>query len=118
MEAGFFAAFFAGAFETGAFVPAVFFAGVFAAGFAAAFVTGAFVAVAFVAGLTAAFFAGVFVATGFFAAAFAAAGWDAAMLFVRNEHGSHNPDEAMHPQDLAEAVAVLAHWLDHKQDGN
>ena len=52
------------------------------------------------------------------AAAFAAAGWDAAMLFVRNEHGSHNPDEAMHPQDLAEAVAVLAHWLDHKQDGN
>ena len=52
------------------------------------------------------------------AAAFAAAGWDAAMLFVRNEHGSHNPDEAMHPQDLAEAVAVLAHWLNHKQDGN
>ena len=52
------------------------------------------------------------------AAAFAAAGWEAAMLFVRNEHGSHNPDEAMHPEDLAEAVAVLAHWLDYKQDGN
>lgn len=52
------------------------------------------------------------------AAAFTAAGWDAAMLFVRNEHGSHNPDEAMDLQDLAEAVAVLAHWLEHNQDGN
>ena len=48
------------------------------------------------------------------AAAFAAAGWDASMLFVRNEHGSHNPDEAMDLQDLAEAVAVLAHFLDQK----
>lgn len=48
------------------------------------------------------------------AAAFAAAGWDASMLLVRNEHGSHNPDETMDLQDLAEAVAVLAHFLDHK----
>ena len=48
------------------------------------------------------------------AAAFAAAGWDASMLFVRNEHGSHNPDETMDLQDLAEAVAVLAHFLDQK----
>ena len=52
------------------------------------------------------------------AAAFAAAGWEASMLFVRNDHGSHNPDETMDLQDLAEAVAVLGHWLDHKQDGN
>ena len=52
------------------------------------------------------------------AAAFATAGWDASMLFVRNEHGSHNPDETMDLHDLAEAVAVLAHWLDQKQDGN
>ena len=48
------------------------------------------------------------------AAAFASAGWDASMLFVRNEHGSHNPDETMDLLDLAEAVAVLAHFLDHK----
>ena len=48
------------------------------------------------------------------AAAFAAAGWDASMLFVRNEHGSHNPDETMDLKDLAEAVAVLAHFLDQK----
>lgn len=51
------------------------------------------------------------------AAAFSAAGWDAAMLFVRNQHGSHNPMEAMDPQDLAEAVAVLAQWLKPKQNG-
>ena len=42
------------------------------------------------------------------AAAFAAAGWEASMLFVRNDHSS-NPDETMDLQDLAEAVAVLGH---------
>ncbi|TBW35365.1 hydantoinase/carbamoylase family amidase [Siculibacillus lacustris] len=42
------------------------------------------------------------------AAAFALAGWDAAMIFLRNQNGSHNPDEAMDLGDLAEAVAVLA----------
>ena len=52
------------------------------------------------------------------AAAFATAGWETAMLFVRNEHGSHNPMETMDLQDLAEAVAVLAYWLNQKHDGH
>lgn len=42
------------------------------------------------------------------AAAFAAAGWDAAMLFLCNWNGSHNPDEAMREADLALAVRTLA----------
>ncbi len=42
------------------------------------------------------------------AAAFAAAGWDSTMVFLRNRHGSHNPDEAMDETDLARAVAALA----------
>jgi beta-ureidopropionase / N-carbamoyl-L-amino-acid hydrolase len=41
------------------------------------------------------------------AAAFASAGWDAAMLFLRNWNGSHNPDEAMREADLALAVRTL-----------
>ncbi len=44
------------------------------------------------------------------AAAFAAAGVPIAMLFVRNEHGSHNPREAMELEDLLDACAVLAAW--------
>jgi N-carbamoyl-L-amino-acid hydrolase len=42
------------------------------------------------------------------AAVFAAAGVPAAMLFVRNENGSHNPDEAMDLADFGAATRVLA----------
>lgn len=42
------------------------------------------------------------------AALFAAQGVPAAMLFVRNAHGSHNPDESMRLDDLALATRVLA----------
>lgn len=45
------------------------------------------------------------------AATFAAAGVPTAMLFVRNENGSHNPDERMDIDDFLDACAVLAHWL-------
>lgn len=45
------------------------------------------------------------------AAAFAAAGVPVAMLFVRNEHGSHNPHEAMAIDDFLAACAVLADWV-------
>lgn len=41
------------------------------------------------------------------AAAFAAAGIATAMLFIRNENGSHNPDEAMEMDDFDLAVATL-----------
>ncbi len=41
------------------------------------------------------------------AAAFAAAGWDSTMVFLRNRHGSHNPDEAMDEADLTRAVEAL-----------
>lgn len=44
-------------------------------------------------------------------AAFAAAGVPVAMLFVRNEHGSHNPKEAMEIDDFMDAAAVLALWV-------
>ncbi len=43
-------------------------------------------------------------------AAFAAAGIPAAMLFVRNENGSHNPLEAMRMEDFAAACAVLSRF--------
>jgi N-carbamoyl-L-amino-acid hydrolase len=42
------------------------------------------------------------------AAVFAAAGVPAAMLFVRNQHGSHNPYEAMRMDDFALAARVIA----------
>ncbi|NKJ40426.1 hydantoinase/carbamoylase family amidase [Rhizobium sp. SG570] len=41
------------------------------------------------------------------AAAFAQAGWESVMVFLRNWNGSHNPDEAMSPADLVQAVRVL-----------
>ncbi len=44
-------------------------------------------------------------------AAFAAAGVPVAMLFVRNEHGSHNPKEAMEIDDFMAAATVLAVWV-------
>lgn len=45
------------------------------------------------------------------AAAFAAAGVPMGMIFVRNENGSHNPDERMEIDDFLEACTVLASWL-------
>jgi N-carbamoyl-L-amino-acid hydrolase len=44
------------------------------------------------------------------AAAFAQSGIPAAMLFVRNQNGSHNPHEAMRAEDFADACAVLTRW--------
>jgi N-carbamoyl-L-amino-acid hydrolase len=41
------------------------------------------------------------------AATFAAAGVPTAMLFVRNEHGSHNPHESMDIADLDQAIRLL-----------
>ena len=45
------------------------------------------------------------------AAAFAKAGVPMAMLFVRNENGSHNPAEAMDIDDFLQAVSILTLWL-------
>ncbi|HSI40930.1 MAG TPA: Zn-dependent hydrolase [Xanthobacteraceae bacterium] len=45
------------------------------------------------------------------AAVFAQMGVPTAMVFVRNENGSHNPDEAMRMEDLACARAVLTDLL-------
>ena len=45
------------------------------------------------------------------AAAFAAAGIPAAMLFVRNQNGSHNPHEAMALPDFDLACQVITRWL-------
>ena len=44
-------------------------------------------------------------------AAFAAAGVPMAMLFVRNQNGSHNPREAMEIADFMHACQVLTLWL-------
>jgi N-carbamoyl-L-amino-acid hydrolase len=44
------------------------------------------------------------------AAAFAQAGVPAAMLFVRNQNGSHNPQEAMRMEDFAAGCAVMTRW--------
>ncbi len=44
------------------------------------------------------------------AVAFAQAGVPAGMVFVRNQHGSHNPQEAMRLEDFAAATAVVGHW--------
>ena len=41
------------------------------------------------------------------AAVFAKVGVPSAMIFVRNEHGSHNPDEAMSMDDFAVGVRAL-----------
>ena len=41
------------------------------------------------------------------AAVFANAGIPSAMVFVRNEHGSHNPNESMDIEDFAAGVAVM-----------
>jgi N-carbamoyl-L-amino-acid hydrolase len=44
------------------------------------------------------------------AAAFAEAKIPAGMLFVRNQHGSHNPKEDMRMEDFAQACAVVQRW--------
>ncbi len=44
------------------------------------------------------------------AAAFAQAGVPSAMVFVRNQHGSHNPHEAMRMEDFADATALIMRW--------
>jgi N-carbamoyl-L-amino-acid hydrolase len=44
---------------------------------------------------------------------FAQAGIPAAMVLVRNQNGSHNPDEAMQPEDYAAGARVLAHTALH-----
>ena len=41
------------------------------------------------------------------AAVFAKLGIPTGMIFVRNEHGSHNPDEAMPLDDFAVATRAL-----------
>lgn len=44
------------------------------------------------------------------AAAFAEARVPSSMLFVRNQHGSHNPKEDMRMEDFAQACAVMQRW--------
>ena len=44
------------------------------------------------------------------AVAFAQAGVPAGMVFVRNQHGSHTPAEAMRMEDFAAATAVVGRW--------
>lgn len=52
------------------------------------------------------------------AATFSGLGVPTAMLFLRNDHGSHNPDEAMEMADFAAGLAVLVRaleeWLRHE----
>ena len=45
------------------------------------------------------------------AASFAAAGIPAAMLFIRNQNGSHNPQEDMRIEDFAVAATLLARLI-------
>lgn len=45
------------------------------------------------------------------AAAFAAAGVPTGMIFIRNDHGSHNPKESMELADFMTATRLLAWWL-------
>jgi len=45
------------------------------------------------------------------AAVFANSGIPSAMIFVRNQHGSHNPHEAMDIDDFMAGVAVMRHAL-------
>jgi N-carbamoyl-L-amino-acid hydrolase len=45
------------------------------------------------------------------AAVFAGAGIPSSMIFVRNQNGSHNPDEAMRMEDFNAAVRLIAHGI-------
>ncbi len=42
--------------------------------------------------------------------AFVQAGVPAGMLFVRNQNGSHNPDETLRMEDFAAACAIVQRW--------
>jgi N-carbamoyl-L-amino-acid hydrolase len=42
------------------------------------------------------------------AAVFANQGIPSAMIFVRNQNGSHNPDEAMEIDDFVDGIAVMS----------
>ncbi|MCC6717469.1 MAG: hydantoinase/carbamoylase family amidase [Acetobacteraceae bacterium] len=44
------------------------------------------------------------------AGAFAQAGVPTCMLFVRNQHGSHNPHEAMRIEDFARGCEIITRW--------
>lgn len=44
-------------------------------------------------------------------AAFAQAGIPACLMFVRNQHGSHNPREAMRMEDFDAACDVIGRWV-------
>ena len=44
-------------------------------------------------------------------AAFAQAGIPACLIFVRNQHGSHNPREAMRIEDFNAACDVISRWV-------
>ena len=44
-------------------------------------------------------------------AVFTEFGVPSAMIFIRNAHGSHNPDEAMEMEDFAAATRLLASFL-------
>jgi beta-ureidopropionase / N-carbamoyl-L-amino-acid hydrolase len=44
-------------------------------------------------------------------AAFAAAGVPIGMIFVRNENGSHNPNEKMTIDDFLDGTAVMTQWI-------
>ncbi|UFN48375.1 Zn-dependent hydrolase [Roseomonas sp. OT10] len=50
------------------------------------------------------------------ASAFQKAGIPSAMLFVRNQNGSHNPDEAMRIEDFDAACRVLMRWVTQGED--
>ena len=45
------------------------------------------------------------------AVAFAQAGVPAALLFVRNQNGSHTPAEAMRLEDFADATSIMMGWI-------
>ncbi len=51
------------------------------------------------------------------AASFAQAGVPTGMMFVRNQNGSHNPNEAMRTEDFTQAVAVMSRWVANQADG-
>jgi len=44
------------------------------------------------------------------AASFAQAGIPTCMIFVRNQNGSHNPNEAMRMEDFSRGCEVITHW--------
>jgi N-carbamoyl-L-amino-acid hydrolase len=50
------------------------------------------------------------------AALFATFGVPTAMIFIRNAHGSHNPDEAMDIADFGQATALLMAFLADEKD--